>query len=151
MDITRYMEFLTLLVFTVIIVPVGKAAWHWLRSKAKSEPLQKAMDEAEAVAGAAVAALQNNLVDGWKAAATDGKLTAGQIGNVAGQAFTAFMNQISAGALQILQDNKPDLTGYVENLIVKKLEDLKITRAQTCTTAPAPRIITAKPAEPPSD
>jgi hypothetical protein len=111
--------------FTYVIVPVGKAAFKWLMGRFNNEALQAAIADAEKTAAAVVANLQQDLVDGWKKAAEDGKLTPDEILQLNKKALADFMTQAAKGTVDVLQKNKPNLEDYLLGLIRDQLATLK--------------------------
>jgi hypothetical protein len=109
------------LLFVAIIIPLVKAGFVWLKGKTQNEALLAALTEAEKVADQVVAGLQANVVDGLKAAATDGKLSPEEIKEVSQQAFDGFVSDLSQKSLEVLADKADDIEAYIKNLIESRL------------------------------
>lgn len=125
MDWTQVLITVITLVFTGVIIPVGKAFWVWLKSKTENEAVLTALSEAQAVADNVVASLQQNVVDGFKQAASDGKLSPEEGCNVMESAIKMFCMDISDGALNVIENNSDNAAEYIRRLIESRLVKLK--------------------------
>ena len=65
----------------VQVAMIGLLGWlfTWLKSKTKSDGLKSSLELLEQTAGTTVGELQQTMVDEWKAANADGKLTSAEI------------------------------------------------------------------------
>lgn len=113
------------LLFMVVITPLVKAGFAWLKGKTQNEALLAALSEAEAVADQVVAGLQANVVEGLKDKSIDGKLSPDEIKEVSKQAFDAFVSDISNKSLEVLADKADDIEAYIKNLIESRLAAYK--------------------------
>ena len=89
-----------------------------IKHKAARESLQAALAEAEYQAANAVKTVQQTLVDNFREAAEDGKLTDEEKRLALEAAKEAFLNSISVGALDTLKA----AVGPVENWLAQLLE-----------------------------
>ena len=114
------------IVFTGVIIPLVKAAFIWIKSKTENEAILTAITESQTVADNVVAMLQANIVEGLKAATTDGKLSPEEASGVMEKAINMFCADISDGALKVIQNNTDNVSAYIQNLIEARLAKLKI-------------------------
>ncbi len=113
------------LLFTAVVIPLVKAAFVWLKSKTENEALLTAITEAQTVADNVVASLQQNVVDGLKASAADGKLSSDDAKNVMESAIKMFCMDVSDGALRLIENNTEDAAEYIRRLIEARLVQMK--------------------------
>ncbi len=113
------------LVFSGVLIPLVKAGFTWLATKTENEALKAALDEAQQVATDTVAMLQQTMVEGLKAQAADGRLTAEEARQVAEDAVNVFMTDISSKSAALLAKRIPDWEGYAARLIEAKLFKMK--------------------------
>ncbi len=113
------------LLFSVVIIPLVKAAFTWLMSKTENEAMLTALGEARTVADNVVASLKATLVDSLKAKSTDGKLSADEAREVAAKAMTMFLSDLSAKSIEVLSGSADDITAYVSNLLEARLLALR--------------------------
>jgi hypothetical protein len=113
------------LLFSVVIIPLVKAAFTWLKGKTENEAMQAAIAEAQTVADTVVAGLQQTVVDGLKNKSADGKLTADDALEVKDMAVERFLSDLSAKSLALLEDNASDIIAYAGNLLEARLLKLK--------------------------
>ena len=125
MDWTQIVIAAAGLLFSVVIIPLVKAAFAWLMSRTENEAILTALGEARTVADNVVASLKATLVDGLKAKSTDGKLSADEAREVAEKAMTMFLSDLSARSAEVLSSNADDLTAYVSNLLEARLLALR--------------------------
>ncbi len=116
------------LVFTAVITPGVRAWFVWLRSRTENEAVLTAITESQAVADNVVARLQANIVDGLKAKASDGKLSADDGKYVMESAIKMFLADISDGALSIIEKNSKSASEYITSLIEARLLKLKVNK-----------------------
>jgi hypothetical protein len=109
------------LVFTGVIIPVGKAIFKWLKSKTDSEFLLNMLAESEVVADNVVASLEANLVKELKAKNADGKLTQEDIIQVGEKAIEMFISDLSEKSMEVINNNADDAIAAIKNLIEKRL------------------------------
>lgn len=114
------------LLFTAVLIPLVKAAFAWLKSKTENEAIKAALDEAQTVADTVVTSLQQTVVDGLKAKAADGKLTADDAASVAEMATQQFFDDISDKSLELLESHTMDIEAYIKRVIESQLLKLKI-------------------------
>ena len=120
-DLTQIIIAAVGLVFSAVVIPLTKAAFTWLQGRTHNEALKSALDEAKTVADNVVASLQANMVEGLKAKSADGKLTAQDIKEVSGKAADMFISDLSAGSMDVLEQNADDITALIRNLIEARL------------------------------
>ncbi len=125
MDWTQIVIAAAGLLFSVVIIPLVKAAFAWLMSKTENEAILTALNEARTVADNVVASLKATLVDGLKAKSMDGKLSADEAREVAEKAMNMFISDLSARSAEVLSNNADDLTAYVSNLLEARLLALR--------------------------
>ncbi len=125
MDWTQIVIAAAGLLFSVVIIPLVKAAFAWLMSKTENEAILTALNEARTVADNVVASLKATLVDGLKAKSVDGKLSADETREVAEKAMNMFLSDLSARSAEVLSSNADDLTAYVSNLLEARLLALR--------------------------
>ncbi len=125
MDWTQIVIAAAGLLFSVVIIPLVKAAFAWLMSKTENEAILTALNEARTVADNVVASLKATLVDGLKAKSMDGKLSADEAREVAEKAMNMFISDLSARSAEVLSSNADDLTAYVSNLLEARLLALR--------------------------
>ncbi len=125
MDWTQIVIAAAGLLFSVVIIPLVKAAFAWLMSKTENEAILTALNEARTVADNVVASLKATLVDGLKAKSMDGKLSADEAREVAEKAMIMFISDLSARSAEVLSSNADDLTAYVSNLLEARLLALR--------------------------
>ena len=113
------------LLFSVVVIPLVKAAFAWLMSKTENEAILMALDESKAVADNVVASLKSSLVDGLKAKSADGKLSAAEAGEVTKKAMDMFFADLSSKSLEVLTCNADDISAYVSNLLEARLLALR--------------------------
>ncbi len=113
------------LLFSVVVIPLVKAAFAWLMSKTENEAILMALDESKTVADNVVASLKSSLVDGLKAKSADGKLSAAEAGEVAKKAMDMFFADLSSKSLEVLTCNADDISAYVSNLLEARLLALR--------------------------
>ena len=112
------------IVFTAVLVPIGKAFFGWLKTKAESvqnEDIRKALiaasNEAENITRVVVDSLKQTVVDDIKDKREDGKLTDQEVADIAKKAWEKFCAGISAEAYYTLVEHKGDIKQYVQDLI----------------------------------
>lgn len=125
MDWTQIVIAAAGLLFSVVISPIVKAVFCWLREKTQHEALAAALSEAQTVADNVVAGLQQTVVDALKTKSEDGRLSADDAKQVAKTALDMFLRDLSAKSLALLQNNADDLGAYVGNLLEARLLRLK--------------------------
>lgn len=125
MDWTQIVIAAAGLVFSVVIIPLVKAAFAWLMSKTENEAILTALDEARTVADNVVASLKVTLVDELKAKSSDGKLSAQDARDVAVKAKDMFLSDLSAKSLDVLSSSADDIAAYVSNLLEARLFALR--------------------------
>lgn len=125
MDWTQIVIAAAGLVFSVVIIPLVKAAFAWLMSKTENEAILMALDEARTVADNVVASLKVTLVDELKAKSSDGKLSAQDARDVAAKAKDMFLSDLSAKSLDVLSSSADDIAAYVSNLLEARLFALR--------------------------
>ncbi len=113
------------LLFSVVVIPLVKAAFAWLMSKTENEAILMALDESKTVADNVVASLKSTLVDGLKAKSADGKLSADEAGEVAKKAMDMFFADLSSKSIEVLNCNADDISAYVSNLLEARLLALR--------------------------
>ncbi len=116
------------LLFSVVIIPLVKTAFVWLKSKTENEALLTAITEAQSVADNVVASLQQNIVDGLKQESTDGKLSAGEAKDIMERAIDMFCSDISDGALRVIENNTESAAEYIRRLLESRLVKLKTAK-----------------------
>ena len=100
-----------------------------IRHKAARESVQSALAEADYQAAKAVKAVQQTLVDEFKNAAEDGKLTNEEKRLALEAAKEVFMNSISTGALDTLEAAIGPVKDWLTELIEAKVLELKQSKA----------------------
>ena len=101
---------------TIILTLVGIAGAWLLAQTGKSKHLgniNQALQELQGSIAAAVTNLQNTLVENWKAANEDGKLTEQEIDYLNKTLVQTAVNNLSAPALKILNAAHLDLEEYI--------------------------------------
>lgn len=96
-----------------------------IKHKAARESLQAALAEAEYQAANAVKAVQQTLVDDFREAAEDGKLTDEEKRLALEAAKEAFLNSISVGALDTLKAAVGPVEDWLTELLEAKVLELK--------------------------
>ncbi len=96
-----------------------------IKHKAARESLQAALAEAEYQAANAVKAVQQTLVDNFREAAEDGKLTDEEKQLALETAKEAFLNSISVGALDTLKAAVGPVEDWLTELLEAKVLELK--------------------------
>jgi hypothetical protein len=96
-----------------------------IKHKAARESLQAALAEAEYQAANAVKAVQQSLVDNFREAAEDGKLTDEEKQLALETAKEAFLNSISVGALDTLKAAVGPVEDWLTELLEAKVLELK--------------------------
>ena len=96
-----------------------------IKHKATRESLQAALAEAEYQAANAVKAVQQTLVDNFREAAEDGKLTDEEKQLALETAKEAFLNSISVGALDTLKAAVGPVEDWLTELLEAKVLELK--------------------------
>jgi len=99
-----------------------------IKHKATRESVQAALAEAEYQAANAVKAVQQTLVDDFKKAAEDGKLTADEKRLALEAAKEVFLNSISVGALDTLKAAVGPVEDWLTELLEAKVLELKQSR-----------------------
>jgi hypothetical protein len=100
-----------------------------IKHKAARDSVQAALAEAEYQAANAVKAVQQILVDNFRKAAEDGKLTNDEKLLALEAAKEVFMNSISAGALDTLKAAVGPVEDWLTELIEAKVLELKQSKA----------------------
>lgn len=96
-----------------------------IKHKAARESVQAALAEAEYQAANAVKAVQQTLVDNFREAAEDGKLTDEEKQLALQAAKEAFLNSISVGALDTLKAAVGPVENWLAELLEAKVLELK--------------------------
>jgi len=96
-----------------------------IKHKAARESLQAALAEADYQAANAVKAVQQTLVDNFREAAEDGKLTDEEERLALEAAKEAFLNSISVGALDTLKAAVGPVEDWLTELLEAKVLELK--------------------------
>lgn len=96
-----------------------------IKHKAARESVQAALAEAEYQAANAVKAVQQTLVDNFREAAEDGKLTDEEKRLALEAAKEAFLNSISVGALDTLKAAVGPVEDWLTELLEAKVLELK--------------------------
>ena len=96
-----------------------------IKHKAAGESLQAALAEAEYQAANAVKAVQQTLVDNFREAAEDGKLTDEEKRLALEAAKEVFLNSISVGALDTLKAGVGPVENWLTELLEAKVLELK--------------------------
>ena len=96
-----------------------------IKHKAARESLQAALAEAEYQAANAVKTVQQTLVDNFREAAEDGKLTDEEKQLALETAKEAFLNSISVGALDTLKAAVGPVEDWLRELLEAKVLELK--------------------------
>ena len=96
-----------------------------IKHKAARESLQAALAEADYQAANAVKAVQQTLVDNFREAAEDGKLTDEEKRLALEAAKEAFLNSISVGALDTLKAAVGPVEDWLTELLEAKVLELK--------------------------
>jgi hypothetical protein len=99
-----------------------------IKHKTARDAVQSALAEADYQAAKAVKAVQQTLVDGFKNAAEDGKLTNEEKRLALEAAKEVFMNSISAGALDTLEAAIGPVKDWLTALLEAKVLELKQSR-----------------------
>ncbi len=96
-----------------------------IKHKAARDSVQAALAEAEYQAANAVKAVQQTLVDNFREAAEDGKLTDEEKQLALQAAKEAFLNSISVGALDTLKAAVGPVENWLAELLEAKVLELK--------------------------
>ena len=129
--VVSLIEILILLFVLLFIVLIGfgigylQAKVQEIKHKATRESLQAALAEAEYQAANAVKAVQQTLVDNFREAAEDGKLTDEEKQLALETAKEAFLNSISVGALDTLKSAVWPVEEWRTGLLEAKVLELK--------------------------
>ena len=100
-----------------------------IKHKTARDAIQSALAEADYQAAKAVKAVQQTLVDGFKNAAEDGKLTDEEKRLALEAAKEVFMNSITAGALDTLEAAIGPVEDWLTALLEAKVLELKQSKA----------------------
>lgn len=129
--VVSLMEILIPLIGLLITALIGlgiaylQAKVQEIKHKAARESLQAALAEAEYQAANAVKAVQQTLVDNFREAAEDGKLTDEEKQLVLEAAKEVFLNSISVGALDTLKAAVGPVEDWLTGLLEAKVLELK--------------------------
>ena len=129
--VVSLIEILIPLIGLLITVLIGlgiaylQAKVQEIKHKAARESLQAALAEAEYQAANAVKAVQQTLVDNFREAAEDGKLTDEEKRLALEAAKEAFLNSISVGALDTLKAAVGPVEDWLTELLEAKVLELK--------------------------
>ena len=129
--VVSLIEILIPLIGLLITVLIGfgiaylQAKVQEIKHKAARESLQAALAEAEYQAANAVKAVQQTLVDNFREAAEDGKLTDEEKRLALEAAKEAFLNSISVGALDTLKAAVGPVEDWLRELLEAKVLELK--------------------------
>ena len=129
--VVNLIEILIPLIGLLITVLIGlgiaylQAKVQEIKHKAARESVQAALAEAEYQAANAVKAVQQTLVDYFREAAEDGKLTDEEKQLALQAAKEAFLNSISVGALDTLKAAVGPVENWLAELLEAKVLELK--------------------------
>lgn len=99
----------------ILLSLVGTWAATRLAKTQKFQSLSAAVTEATAMAQQTVSALQQTLVDGWKAAAPDGKLTDEQIALLNQKLLEITKSKMSDAAIKLILGANKDLNAIIQD------------------------------------
>lgn len=99
----------------ILLSLAGTWAATRLAKTQKFQSLSAAMTEATAMAQQTVSALQQTLVDGWKAAAPDGKLTDEQIALLNQKLLEITKSKMSDAAIKLILGANQDLNAIIQD------------------------------------
>ena len=106
-------------IVTKFIIMLLTIAGTWAAMKLsetqKFKALAEAVGEATAMAQQTVSALQQTLVDGWKAAAPDGKLTDEQIAILNQKLIDVTKSKMSDAAIKLILGANKDLDAIIQD------------------------------------
>lgn len=99
----------------ILLSLFGTWAAMKLAKTQKFQALSAAVTEATAMAQQTVSALQQTLVDGWKAAAPDGKLTDEQIALLNQKLLEITKSKMSDAAIKLILGANKDLNAIIQD------------------------------------
>ena len=99
----------------ILLSLAGTWAAARLAKTQKFQSLSAAVTEATAMAQQTVSALQQTLVDGWKAAAPDGKLTDEQIALLNQKLLEITKSKMSDAAIKLILGANKDLNAIIQD------------------------------------
>ena len=99
----------------ILLSLAGTWAATRLAKTQKFQSLYAAVTEATAMAQQTVSALQQTLVDGWKAAAPDGKLTDEQIALLNQKLLEITKSKMSDAAIKLILGANKDLNAIIQD------------------------------------
>lgn len=99
----------------ILLSLAGTLAATRLAKTQKFQSLSAAVTEATAMAQQTVSALQQTLVDGWKAAAPDGKLTDEQIALLNQKLLEITKSKMSDAAIKLILGANKDLNAIIQD------------------------------------
>ena len=99
----------------ILLSLFGTWAAMRLAKTQKFQALSAAVTEATAMAQQTVSALQQTLVDGWKAAAPDGKLTDEQIAPLNQKLLEITKSKMSDAAIKLILGANKDLNAIIQD------------------------------------
>ena len=99
----------------ILLSLFGTWAAMRLAKTQKFQALSAAVTEATAMAQQTVSALQQTLVDGWKAAAPDGKLTDEQIALLNQKLLEITKSKMSDAAIKLILGANQDLNAIIQD------------------------------------
>lgn len=99
----------------ILLSLAGTWAATRLAKTQKFQSLSAAVTEATAMAQQTVSALQQTLVDGWKAAAPDGKLTDEQIALLNQKLLEITKSKMSDAAIKLILGANKDLNAIIQD------------------------------------
>ncbi len=99
----------------ILLSLAGTWAATRLAKTQKFQSLSAAVTEATAMAQQTVSALQQTLVDGWKAAAPDGKLTDEQIALLNQKLLEITKSKMSDAAIKLILGANQDLNAIIQD------------------------------------
>ena len=99
----------------ILLSLFGTWAAMRLAKTQKFQALSAAVTEATAMAQQTVSALQQTLVDGWKAAAPDGKLTDEQIALLNQKLLEITKSKMSDAAIKLIIGANKDLNAIIQD------------------------------------
>lgn len=99
----------------ILLSLAGTWAATRLAKTQKFQSLSAAVTEAAAMAQQTVSALQQTLVDGWKAAAPDGKLTDEQIALLNQKLLEITKSKMSDAAIKLILGANKDLNAIIQD------------------------------------
>lgn len=102
-------------VVLILLSLFGTWAAMRLAKTQKFQALSAAVTEATAMAQQTVSALQQTLVDGWKAAAPDGKLTDEQIALLNQKLLEITKSKMSDAAIKLILGANKDLNAIIQD------------------------------------